>query len=350
MLAAVLHAPRKLSVEEVDTPKPAKGEVLLRVSAVTLCGSDVRIYLGQKTGGVRWPAIIGHEFSGTVAATGSGVDLTEGTPVSVIPWMPCRSCTSCLGGRPNLCSRLTIMGYGVPGGLAEYVLVPAEGVAAGSLIPSPTHIDPSELAMAEPLACAVHGHRRSDVRIGQSVLILGGGPIGLFHAQLAQLAGAKDVIVSEPSRVRREFALEIGATRAVDPDEENLLEVVLAETSGHGVDHAIVCIGYGQLVNDAVSCTRKGGGRVNLFAGFGGDGTGSVDLNAIHYGEIDLVGNVGGTASDYRAALDLIASGRIAVPRMVTDRYPLEETEQAFKRAMSGEALKVAVLPNGAQS
>ena len=350
MLAAVLHAPNNLSIEEVPTPTPGPGEVLVRVEAVTLCGSDVRIYLGQKTGGVTWPATIGHEFPGVVAAVGAGVQMEAGTRVCVVPWMPCGSCGECARGYFNLCANLTIMGYGLAGGLAEYVLVPAVAVARGLLIPAPADADPAELAMAEPLACAVHGHRRSDIRLGQTVLILGGGPIGMFHAQLARLAGASKIIVSEPSLVRREFALTVGATRSVDPTAEDLRQVVLEETNGDGVDHAIVCIGYSELVDDAVRCTRKGGGRINLFAGFGGDGTASINLNAIHYGEVDVVGNVGGTVADFKMALDLITSGRVMTGAMITDRFPLAETEQAFKRAMSGEALKVSVLPNGATS
>lgn len=348
MLAAVLRAPNDLSVEEVETPQPGAGEVLVKVEAVTLCGSDVRIYLGQKTGGVKWPAIIGHEFAGTVAAVGKGATVAEGTPVSVIPWMPCGECTECERSRYNLCANLVVMGYGVSGGLAEYALIPAGAVKAGLLVPAVAGVDAAALAMAEPLACAVHGHRRSDIRLGQSVLILGGGPIGLFHTQLARLSGATSIMLSEPSSVRREFATQIGATRCIDPTRENLREVVLEETNGNGADHTIVCIGYGELVNDAIGCTRKGGGRLNLFAGFGGDGMANINLNAIHYGEIDVIGNVGGTAADYRLALELIASNRVAAREMITDRFGLADTDQAFKRAISGEALKVAVMPNGA--
>lgn len=347
MLAAVLRAPNDMSVEEIPTPEPGPGEVLLKVEAVTLCGSDVRIYLGQKTGGVRWPAVIGHEFAGSVAQAGEGVFLAEDTKVSVIPWLPCGRCAECLRSRFNLCANLKVMGYGIAGGLAEYALIPAAAVQAGRLVPAPPGVSSAELAMAEPLACAVHGHRRSDIRIGQSVLVLGGGPIGLFHVQLARLAGATTIIMSEPSAVRRDFAARIGATRVVDPTAETLKDVVFEETDGNGADHTIVCIGYGDLVNEAIHCTRKGGGRLNLFAGFGGDGKAGVDLNAIHYGEIDVLGNVGGTVADYRLALELITSKRVAAADMITDRFPLSDTDRAFQRAIGGEALKVAVLPNG---
>ncbi|MGE3842601.1 MAG: alcohol dehydrogenase catalytic domain-containing protein [Vicinamibacterales bacterium] len=348
MLAAVLHAPNALSVQEVETPTPGPGEVLLRVEAVTLCGSDVRIYLGQKTGGVNWPAIIGHEFAGSVAAVGDGVALQEDSRVSVVPWMPCRRCAECRRGRLNLCANLTVMGYGISGALAEYTLIPAEAVQAGLLVPAAPDANAAELAMAEPLACAVHGHRRSDIRLGESVLVLGGGPIGLFHVQLARLAGASTIIMSEPSAVRRNFAAQVGATHLVDPTADDLRNVVFEATHGNGADHSIVCIGYGDLVNEAIACTRKGGGRLNLFAGFGGDGKAGIDLNAIHYGELDVIGNVGGTVADYRLALDLIASGKVAAAAMITDRFGLPDTDQAFQRAMSGEALKVAVIPNGA--
>lgn len=344
MLAAVLRSPGELSVTEVPTPDIDNGEILVRVGATTLCGSDVRIYLGQKTGGVRWPAIIGHEFSGTVAALGQGTaDLKVGQSVSVIPWIACGECPSCTAGRPNLCDALRILGYGEHGSLAEFVRVPADAVAAGCVIPVDGDTPAAHLALAEPLACALHGHRRSDIGLGDSVLIVGGGPIGLFHLQLALLAGAETVIVSEPGSLRREVASRFGATSVVDPTQEDLREAVLRDTGGIGVDHTIVCIGYGELVDDVVACTRKAG-RVNLFAGFGGSGTAEINLNAVHYGEYDIIGNVGGTQRDFKDALALIASGRIRASEMISREFRLEDAADAMAEAVGGGALKVAVV------
>ena len=344
MLAAVLNEPKDLHISEVETPLPAAGEVIVKVGATTLCGSDVRVYLGQKTGGVKWPAIIGHEFAGTIHSTGSDVDGFEaGQSVAVIPWIPCGNCDFCRSGRQNLCVDLEVLGYGRSGSLAEYVRIPARALAAGLIIGVSKEIPPAELALAEPLACCVHGHRRSDIKLGQSVLIVGGGPIGLFHTQLALLAGAATVIVSEPSESRRRFAKELGATHVVDPTQTKLAEYVTDTTGGTGVDHSIICIGYGGLINDAVHSMRKGG-RVNLFAGFGGDGMANIDVYAVHYNELDIIGNCGGTRRDYLSALELIDSGRINAAAMITSRFDLADAASALEMATSGEALKVAII------
>ncbi|WP_420111812.1 zinc-binding dehydrogenase [Pseudactinotalea sp.] len=342
MRAAVLRSPGDLSIVEVPTPEIGDGEILVKVAATTLCGSDVRIYLGQKTGGVRWPAVIGHEFSGIVAAVGDGAPDLLGRTVSVIPWIACGACPSCVAGRRNLCDDLRVLGYGEHGSLAEYVRVPADAVESGCVVPVEADVPATHLALAEPLACALHGHRRSDIRLGQSVLIVGGGPIGLFHLQLAVLAGAEKVIVSEPGELRREVATRFGATAVVDPSQEDLREIVMRETGGTGVDHTIVCIGYGELVDDVVACTRKAG-RVNLFAGFGGSGSAEINLNAIHYGEYDVIGNVGGTRRDFTDALALITSGRIRAAEMITREFSLEDATEAMAEAVGGGALKVAV-------
>lgn len=343
MRAAVLNSPQDLVLTELPTPSAAAGEVVVKVGATTLCGSDIRIFLGQKTGGVRWPAVIGHEFAGTVAEVGQGVEgLTTGQTVAVIPWIPCGRCVPCQAGQRNLCDNLVVLGYGEYGSLAEYVRIPAQAVAAGNVVPVDPEVPAAHLALAEPLACCVHGHRRTDIRLGHSVLIIGGGPIGLFHLQLAVLAGASKVIVSEPSQLRRDYAIRFGAGRVVDPTAESLVDVVAAETGGIGVDRAILCIGYDQLVGDLIACTRKGG-RINLFAGFGGDGTGSINFNTVHYNELDVVGNVGGTRADYQDALSLLISGKIDAAAMITAQYDLSDADKAVAAAMGGDALKVVI-------
>lgn len=345
MLAAVLNKPGDLEIREVPDPKPGAGELVVKVGATTLCGSDVRIHLGQKTGGVGWPAVIGHEFAGTIGAIGAElVGFDVGDAVAVVPWIPCGACGACRTGHQNLCADLRILGYQEPGALSEYVRVPADAVAAGLVFPVAGDVPAEYLALAEPLACVVHGHRRSDIQVGQRVLIIGGGPIGQLHLQLALLAGAADVIVSEPSAMRREYAKRAGASRVVDPTAEDLRAAVAEETGGLGVEHTILCIGYGALVDEAIASTRLGG-RVNLFAGFGGDGVAEVNVNLVHYRELDVIGNSGGTRDDYQLALELITTGRVDVSAMVTDRFRLSDTAAALSAAAAGDGMKVAVLP-----
>jgi L-iditol 2-dehydrogenase len=344
MLQTVLPQPLELELRDVEIPRPRAGELVIHVRAVTLCGSDVRVWKGEKTGGVTWPAIIGHEMAGEVAAVGAGVaEYDTGDRVSLAPWFTCGTCEYCLSGETNLCENMQVFGYGVSGALAEYVVIPALGVANGQVIKTTDTLPPELSALAEPLACVYHGHARSRITDGSTVLIIGGGPIGLLHLELAVLAGARTIIVSEPSAQRRDFARRHGAHITVDPLTGSLPGVVSDATGRQGVHSTIICIGDSGLVAEAVELTRKGG-LINLFAGFGGDGIGALPLNTIHYRQQDVVGNSGATLADYRHAVDLIESGRLDLSEYITDRFPLAELDRALDRAISGDAIKVAVI------
>jgi L-iditol 2-dehydrogenase len=204
---------------------------------------------------------------------------------------------------------------------------------------------PSEqLALTEPLSACVYGQRRSPVGLDDVVVILGAGPIGLFHLQLALLAGAGTVIVSQPSEPRRRLAYEFGAHVVVDPRSEDLSGVVSGYTNGRGADVVIVCIGVPQLVNDAFRLARKGG-RVNVFAGLAGKGWVEVEANLIHYNELRVTGQTGARRQDFEAALKLIESGRVDTRRMITHRFPLRDTAEAIETVSSGAGIKVAVMP-----
>jgi L-iditol 2-dehydrogenase len=236
------------------------------------------------------------------------------------------------------------VGYDVKGGLSEYVRIPANAVAAGNLFVAQKDLPSEYLALAEPLACCVNGHHRSHIRMNSTVLIMGSGPIGLFHLQLALLAGARTVIVSDPSTPRRKLATEFGAHLTVDPITENLAAIVSDVTGGLGMDSIILCIGVPSLVNDAFHLARQSG-RINLFAGLATKGWAEVEANLIHYKELEVTGSANSRRADFQMALQLIESGRINVEPMVTDRYPLRAAHEALDKAASGEGIKIAVLP-----
>ncbi|MBA2692944.1 MAG: alcohol dehydrogenase catalytic domain-containing protein [Rubrobacter sp.] len=345
MLAAVFRGPGELDVTEVPTPEAGPGEILVKVGANTVCGTDVRILRGEKTRGIARDFILGHEFAGHVAEVGRGVEGYEvGSPVVMAPAMACLRCHYCKRGMENVCVNKKIVGNVVDGGLAEYMRVPAEAVAAGNLFVARKDMPPEHLALAEPLACCVNGLGNYRVELDDTVLILGAGPIGLFHLQLALLSGAGKVIVSNPSEDRREFATELGAHVVVDPTTEDLAEAVAEHTDGIGADVAVICIGIPGLVNDAMLMVRKGG-RVNVFAGLAGAGRSEVEANLIHYNEIVVTGASDSKRENYDTALRLIESGRVAVERMVTHRFPLSEAVEAIEKSASGEGIKVAVMP-----
>ncbi len=345
MLAAVFRGPGELDVAEIETPKIGPGEVLVKVGANTVCGTDVRILRGEKTRGIGRDVVLGHEIAGHVAETGRDVRGYEtGTPVVLAPALSCLHCYYCQRGLENLCLNKRIVGNILDGGLAEYVRIPAEAVAARNLTVARRDLPPEQLALAEPLACCINGFEQYRVEVDDVVLVMGAGPIGLFHLQLALLAGARTVIVSNRSRARRDFAAELGAHVTVDPSSEDLGAVVAEHTDGLGADVAVVCVGRPQLVNDAIRVVRKGG-RVNVFAGLAGEGWAEVEANLIHYNELRVSGSSDSRRRDYDAALRLIESGRVAADKMVTDRFPLAEAEQAIETSAAGGGVKVAVMP-----
>jgi L-iditol 2-dehydrogenase len=346
MIAAVFNGPDEIDVKEVETPEVGAGEVLVEVGANTVCGTDVRILRGEKTTGIYPPSILGHEFAGRVAAVGGGVEGYEvGAPVAMSPTIPCRRCFYCKRDMENVCANWKAMGYEVDGGLSQYVRIPADAVEAGCLFVAHEDVPPEQLALAEPLSCCVNGQRLSRVGLDDTVLVMGAGPIGLFHVQLSLLAGARTVIVSEPLESRQRFARDLGAqVVTVDPTSEDLPGVVAEHTDGLGVDVVLICIGMPPLVNQAFELARKGG-RINVFAGLAKDGWAEVAANLIHYNQLEVTGVTGARRSDYEVALRLVESGRVDVSDMVTHRFPLQDAVEAIETSAGGEGIKVAVMP-----
>ena len=345
MKAAVFHGSGELKIEEIDTPETRPDEILVRVGANTVCGTDLRILRGEKTAGITPPAIIGHEVAGCVAEVGGDVEGFEvGSPVTITPMIPCRRCFYCTRDMENVCENVRAVGYEISGGLAEYMKVPADAIAAGCLFEADQDLPLEQLALTEPLSCCVFGQRRSPVELNDVVLILGAGPIGIFHVQLALLAGARTVIVSQRSEPRRSLAAQFGAHIVVDPTSEDLPAVVAEHTGGRGADVVFVCIGVPRLVDDALTLARKGG-RINLFAGLAGEGWTEVRANRIHYNELRVTGQTGSRRSDFETALGLIQTRRIDARKMITHRFALENVAEAIETVSRGEGTKVAVMP-----
>lgn len=346
MRAVVYTAPGEVSVQSVPTPVAGEGEVLLRVLANTICGTDLRIARGIKRKGVVAPRVLGHEVSAEVVEVGGGVDgVQPGDRVCVSPTYPCGSCTECHSGRDHLCRRVRILGHQADGGLADYLLVPADAVRAGVMVPLSADTDWLAAALAEPLSCVLHGQEILQVSLGETVVVMGGGAIGLLHAAAAKLRGARTVIVSEPVPFRREMALRFGADFAVDPITVDLAGFVAEHTNGEGADAVIVCIGVPSLVNEALSIARNRA-RVSLFAGFPSDQSAPIDANLVHYKELSVVGSSNSTVLDLKAAVELIESGRVPVIELITHRFPLEEFDQGVQMINQPESLKVAIVPS----
>ena len=346
MKAAILNAPHNLAFVDVPDPQPEQGDLVVKVRAATICGTDIRIYRGRKIAGIRYPAVIGHEFAGEIArADGAGL-FAVGQRVCVCPAIPCGRCQACKTNAENLCENLQAIGYELDGAFAEYIRIPAAALAAGNVHLIPERLSFEEASLAEPLACVLNGQQRVSLAAGETVAVLGSGPIGLLHVKLARLSGARLVMVSEPNEKRRQAALEMGADLVIDPVHEDLQSVVRAQTGGQGADVAIVAIGVPALANAALSLVRRRG-RVSLFAGFSAGETAPLDVNAIHYNELIVTGAFGLTRTTFETALDLLARGRIDVRSLITRRFALAEIGDAIACAEGGDAVKVAIMQDG---
>lgn len=343
MKAVLLNAPGDYRVTDVPDPDVGDGDILIRVRAATLCGTDLRILSGRKKKGVRFPSVIGHEFAGDILKTGPAVaGFKPGDRIAADPVVPCRSCAYCRTGMENVCLNRRAIGYEFDGAFAELLRIPAAALEAGNIRKLPDSLSYAAGALIEPLACVVNGQENVDMRLGDVVLVLGAGPIGLMHMLLAKASGAGLVVVSEPNPERRRQAAELGADIVVDPGAEDPGEVVRARTDGLGASVAILAIGVPALATAALGYVRKGG-RVNLFAGFSTGDTAAIDVNLIHYNEIYVSGASALSRESYDKALGIIASGALPVDKLVTHRFPLDDFGKAVELARSGKAIKIAI-------
>ena len=331
---------------ELPTPEPGPGEVLTRVGANTVCGTDLRILRGEKSKGVELGVVLGHEVAGYVERVGEGVTGFEvGDLVSMPPSVCCGVCGPCRRGHEHLCEDVHLVGYDINGGLAEYMLIPREAIQRGQLLKASGHLEPAQLALAEPISCCLSGMDNYRVEVGDVVVILGAGPIGLIHLQLARIAGARAVVVSDPSDTRRASATALGAQVVVDPTSQDLPAIVRDLTGGEGADVAVLCIGRPELVNDSLTLVRKRG-RVSIFAGLAGEGWSNIAANLIHYREITIVGASNSGRASFARAVRLIESGAIDTKSLITHTFPLSKAIEAIEFVAAGEGIKVAVVPD----
>jgi 2-desacetyl-2-hydroxyethyl bacteriochlorophyllide A dehydrogenase len=347
MLAAVYHGPDDLRLESVPLSQPGPGEVLLRVESASICGTDLRILHGQHRkyppGTLRIP---GHEMVGQIAALGPGVEgYPDGQRLFVAPNWGCGRCPQCVTGRNNRCADYGAIGVTRDGAFAEYVLIPAAAVAQGNLMPVSSEADPAVLALIEPFACVLHGQDVLEIQPGETVLVLGAGPIGLMHLLLARLRGAGQVLVSEPRPERRALAERLGAGRLIDPSRQDLAQAVAAATAGQGADAIVVAAPVHALMEQAPGLAAIGG-RINFFAGLPKDRPSlQIDANLVHYREIRLTGTTACSTADCRRAAALVSGGQVDLAPLVSQRFPLREAREAFAAAEDRQMLKVVLEP-----
>jgi L-iditol 2-dehydrogenase len=336
MRAAQFIGPEKLRVEEVDTPEPQEGDVLVRVEKCGICPSDVRAYQGVFRSQPDYPMVTGHEWSGEVVALGPGEDrLSVGDRV-VVDWHgPCGFCYYCRKGFPNYCENLKRR----QGGFAQYALAFSRSVR---ILPDDVSFD--NAAMCEPLACCFNGIETLHLEVGDNIVVIGCGPIGLMHIQLARSLGARVIGVDLISK-RMEIAERLGASDVISAHNDDVLSRVKQLTNGRGANAVIVAVGTPAIVDQAAKMAAPLG-RINTFAGFYPDGKTDFDFNLIHYKQITITGSHNYLPRHFDEALNAIRSGMVIFDDIVSHILPLDDSEAGMNFVANQEGLKVLIAPN----
>ena len=342
MLAAMIYGVKDLRVEEVPKPKVEHGEVLVKVKAATTCGTDLKIFQrGYVEGVIRLPTVFGHEWAGEVVEVGGGTSWSEvGMRVRAGNSAPCLRCRMCQRGSFNLCEDMMWLW----GAYAEYIKVPARMVLV-NMQEIPAHVSFEEAAVTEPLACVLRGAEKANVKLGDSVAIIGAGPIGLLHLLTARKMGAEKVIVTDLVDERLGFAKSLGADETVNAGREDAVQRVKELTDGYGADVVIEAIGQPSTWEQALRMARKGG-TVLEFGGCPPNTEIKVSTELLHYGDVTVIGAFHTTPTHFKKALNLIASGTINVKPLITQRMPLTRIKDAFETlTTSKKDVKIAINP-----
>ena len=330
---------RDVRLEEMPRPKIGPGEILVKVIASGICGSDVMEWYRIR----KAPLVLGHEIAGEIAEIGEGVGRYKiGDRVFVSHHIPCNTCHYCLMGYHTACETLHTTNYD-PGGFAEYIRVPELNVDRGVFI-LPEELSFEDGVFIEPLACVVRGQRVANLQAGQSVLILGSGISGLLHLLLARTLGAGRIIATDMSEYRLQMARAFGAD-AVLQAAEDIPESVRRINKGRLADLVIVCTGAPAAFHQALKAVDRGG-TILCFATTEPDVELSIPLNEFWRNEIKLMPSYGNSPLDATVAIELIRSGRVPVGKMITHRLPLDKAGYGFRLvAEGGESLKVIIEP-----
>lgn len=331
---------KKFELREQKVPEAGPKDVLIRVAACGVCGTDVHIYYGSKgSADVKPPVVLGHEFSGIVEKVGSEVTTVRpGDHVTVDPNIYCGKCHFCQMGKKQMCENLFAIGVNRDGGFAEYCLVPET-----QCYQLDKDVPLKYGAMTEPLACCIHGIDRVKIQSGDTVCVIGGGAIGLIMVQLAKISGASKVVLSEPVAMRREIGMEVGAWGTIDPIHENIGERLEELLGTRGVDVVIECVGTPVAAEQAFLAANKGA-TILLFSVPKPGSVYNLHLEDVYQKELTIVGSMINPDTHGRAAA-LINSGALNLEPVITHSFPVEQVEEAILAQQGAETIKVIVEP-----
>lgn len=328
---------KTFAVTDLPTPHAGPGELVLRNQVCGVCGTDVHIYHGEPgSADVNPPVVLGHEYSGEVVEVGEGVTgFAVGDHVTVDPNIYCGHCAYCQNGKKQLCPSMEAIGVTRDGGFAQYSRIPAS--QAFKLEPT---VPWEAAAMAEPLACCLHGIDLAGIQVGDKVCVVGGGAIGLLMVQLAKLSGASQIVLSEPNEKRRQVGLQLGANAAIDPTRPDAQEA-FAQVLGGGANVVVECVGNVPAVKSAFQFAGKGA-TVLLFSVPKVDATFDLPLFDVYKKELTIKGSFVNPDTHARAVA-LINSGKVDFGPIITHRFTLDQLPEAIAMQMSDASIKVVV-------
>ncbi len=336
MLQATMIQPGRIVFSEVPKPQVKPTEVLIEVKACGVCGSDVHVWRGEHPF-TSYPIIQGHEFAGVVASVGRDVvSPSPGRKVTVEPSIVCGKCYPCRHGKYNICDNLKVMGFQADGCHRNFFAVPAQKV-----IPLPDEISFEAGAMVEPTAVGVHAVRKAALKEGNTVVILGAGPIGLLTMQVAKGLGASKVMITDVADFRLKAAQRLGADCVVNAQQQDVPTAVRGEFGKDGADLIFECVGAEQTLETAIQTARKGS-KIIVVGVIGGRPRLSIGL--LQDRELEMTGTLMYMREDFLLAIELIRSGKITPEDMITKRFKFEELPQAYQEADANKDRNLKVM------
>lgn len=338
MLSAILAKPGEIELQETAIPEPGEGELLIEVKSSLTCGTDLKAFIrGHSL--IPMPGPFGHEFSGIVVERGKGASkFGIGDPIMAVHSAPCLKCCYCKKGLFHLCENL--MSTKVLGAYAEYLLIPRH-IVKQNVFMKPKALGFDEAAFLEPLSCVVHGMEPLGIKKGDTVFIIGAGPIGLLHLILAKSKGAK-VLITGLEEERLKTAKKLGADLVFDPSQT--IKAVRDFTEGIGADYIFECTGQPDIWEAAVEYVRKGG-TIVLFGGCKSGAVVRFKAERLHYDEITLSGTFHFTPHDVAKAFGLLKDRKVDVRKLISGTYPLKDIKEVFARLVKGDGIKYALTP-----
>lgn len=348
MKAAVYYSVKDIRFEEIPNPVPSKDNMIVEVRCCSICGTDLKI---MESGNPRChpPRIIGHEMVGTIVHKGEDVHgFEKGERITLATTISCGKCAYCKIGLGNVCTDAKAISYDFDGAFAEYMEIPPAAIKGGNVIKVPESVPDEAAALCEPISCAVNSHEIVNLKKGDTVVIMGGGPLGAIHAELAKAGGAKQVIIIEICEERLELLKKrLKDVILIDGLKEDIQESVKEKTNGMGADTVIVCAPAKKAMEQSLYLSRKGGG-ISLFASLPKNASEiTFDSRIIHYNELRITGVSDSRPEHVIKAMKLLKDDMIDYNAIITHKIALMKIHEGFDLMKNRKSLKTLVYPGG---